>query len=252
MNIADLVTVREETTKEQMAAIGVRNTVHCTADPAITLKACEEQRTDEILRQEGITDTDQPIYAICPHFFSNVDKYHVHHYEKFQDDHIDRQREILAAAADYLSDHGKVIFIPMNIDTPDSDIHVGREIREKTKKKDRITFIENQYRPKEIAGLYKRCRLVIGVRLHSLIMASAVGTPVIGINYAPKVEGFMRLSEQMDHCLNLRQAEFSQLQEIIDNYLENYDRLKTQFQEKIRVIQARAEENARMAAELLK
>ena len=252
LNLADLVTVREPLTKTRFEALGVRNAIQDTADPAITLRPCSEARVDEILEREGLADPDRPLFAICPHFFSNTDPYRVHHYERFPDDCIERQKRVLAQMADYLSQIGRPVFVPMNTDPPDSDVEVQREIAERTVQRDRIRFIETQYRPREVAGILSRCKLVIGVRLHSLILAAAVRTPVLGISYAPKVAGFMQLIDEADHAFPLQTLEFPNLRDAIDQYLRDYDRRRERFAQHVAAVQQRAARNADLVADLLK
>ena len=251
MAMANLITVREARTEVQLReSLGVKKNIICTADPAITLEACSPIRIEEILAAEGLTDLKRPLIAICPHFFSNTDTYRVHHYEAFGDSHIECQRQVLAEAAIHLTRFGHVVFVPMNTDRPDSDVEVQREIRASIGERDDITFIETQYRPGEIAGLFSRCTLTLGVRLHALIMSAAVGTPVIGINYAPKVRGFMELLGEPEHCIALQQLSFPALQSIIDGYFANYDALCAIFHEHVAELQRRAGDNADRVAAL--
>ena len=42
----------------------------------------------------------------------------------------------------------------------------------------------------------KNAKLMIGMRLHSLIFAGNVGTPMIGISYDPKIDSYLRLIKQ--------------------------------------------------------
>ena len=251
LNMADLITVREPLTKSQFESLGVHKAVHCTADPAITLRPCEKERIDALLEKEGLAGRS-PLFAICPHFFSNTDPYRVHHYEKFEDDLIERQKSVLAQAADYLSERGAVLFLPMNTDPPDSDVDVQREIAALVKNKGRIRFVETQYRPQEVAGILSRCRLVLGVRLHSLILSAAVDTPVIAMSYAPKVAGFMERMEEAHHSCPLQKLEFPALLAMIDAFLEDYDRQHAIFREHAGRLRNEARRNADMAAELLK
>ena len=253
MGMASLITVREAVTEAQLRdGIGVKNEIVCTADPAITLQPCEDTRIEEILAEEGLRDVGKPLIAICPHFFSNTDAYRVHHYEVFDDSHIECQRKVLAEAAEYLTKFGHVVFLPMNTDRPDSDLDVQSEIRARINNPEGITFIENQYRPHEIAGLYTRCKLTVGVRLHALIMSAAVGTPVIGINYAPKVKGFMELLGEPEHCIALQQLRFEELRALIDAYFGDYDERKVTFREHVATLQARARDNADRVAALFR
>ena len=70
------------------------------------------------------------------------------------------------------------------------------------------------------AAIFSVCKLVIGVRLHSLIMASAVGTPIVGIDYAPKVRGFIESIDWTEHCCHLRDLRIEKLQDLIDGILK--------------------------------
>lgn len=45
--------------------------------------------------------------------------------------------------------------------------------------------------------------LVIGMRLHSLILGAGAGVPVIGAEYDPKIRGFLEEIDQADRCLPL-------------------------------------------------
>lgn len=250
LNMADLITVREPLTKAQFNALGIRNEIYCTADPAITLTPCSTERTDAIMKDEGLPQ-GKPYFAICPHFFSNTDPYRVHHYEKFDDTLIERQCTVLARTADYLSEQGTVFFLPMNTDPPDNDVDVQHQIAQHLKYRERIHFIENQYRPREVAGIFSRCKLVVGVRLHSLILSAAVNTPVIGISYAPKVAGFMQLMGEDAHNCPLQQLQFSALRSILDAYLVDYENRRKTFCEHVQQVKDEAAHNADMAATLL-
>jgi len=251
LNMANLITVREPLTKSQFESLGVHEKVHCTADPAITLRPCEKERIDALLEKEGLAGRS-PLFAICPHFFSNTDPYRVHHYEKLEDDLIQRQKSVLAQAADYLSERGAVLFLPMNTDPPDSDLDVQREIAALVRNKGRIRFVETQYRPREVAGILSRCKLALGVRLHSLVLSAAVDTPVIAVSYAPKVAGFMERMEEAHHSCPLQKLEFPALLAMIDAFLEDYDRQHAIFRGHAEQLRNEARRNADMAAALLR
>ncbi|MGG0824140.1 polysaccharide pyruvyl transferase CsaB [Paenibacillus turicensis] len=45
--------------------------------------------------------------------------------------------------------------------------------------------------PSEMVEEVKKCDLLIGMRLHSLIYAASQGTPMIGISYDPKIDQFL-------------------------------------------------------------
>lgn len=53
-------------------------------------------------------------------------------------------------------------------------------------------FIKQRLTTKEAVDIIKKMDLLIGIRLHALIFAAAVGTPFIGISYDPKIDEFMK------------------------------------------------------------
>jgi polysaccharide pyruvyl transferase WcaK-like protein len=53
-----------------------------------------------------------------------------------------------------------------------------------------VTMLDAPLTPAETMGVLSRCELVVGMRLHALIMAAAGGVPFVGIAYDPKVEQF--------------------------------------------------------------
>jgi polysaccharide pyruvyl transferase WcaK-like protein len=74
--------------------------------------------------------------------------------------------------------------------------------------KSHITVIGNdRYSSEEIMGVMGRMKYFAGMRLHSLILASAMNVPCIGLAYAPKVRHFMDLMGTPEALIEL--TEFS-------------------------------------------
>jgi polysaccharide pyruvyl transferase WcaK-like protein len=81
-----------------------------------------------------------------------------------------------------------------------ADIGLARRVRAHMARQDAAIlandpFLEDGtgYDCHDIAGVMGRLELMVGMRLHSLILALAATTPVVGISYAPKVAGTLRL-----------------------------------------------------------
>ncbi len=69
--------------------------------------------------------------------------------------------------------------------------------------------IDQDYDSSQMVGLYAKCRILIGTRLHSCILASNAGTPVIAIRYQGfKTQGVMQTLgfEDFVHDINDLQA----------------------------------------------
>ena len=95
-----------------------------------------------------------------------------------------------------------------------------------------------------IIGMMKKMRLVVSMRLHTLIFASSVGAPLGAVSYDPKVTGFMRYIGQK-HCVDFDTLTREALLAEIDAAVtapERYD---------VSHLQALAEENEQIARKLL-
>ncbi len=65
---------------------------------------------------------------------------------------------------------------------------------------DRVHKIQMQFSPRQSQALIKRCDLILGMRLHSLIMGINTGTPIIGLPYDPKVSSMMKCVGLEEYC----------------------------------------------------
>ncbi|CAN0497154.1 unnamed protein product, partial [Phaeothamnion confervicola] len=53
-------------------------------------------------------------------------------------------------------------------------------------------LIAQDWTPAQVTGLLRCCDLIVGMRLHSLILAAGACVPSLGLSYDPKVERFAR------------------------------------------------------------
>lgn len=181
----DSITVRDPASAEVLKTLGVgrpRVGVEVTADPAFALDACPAARVDDILREEkviprgaGAGGLPGPLVAIAPRGVR------------------DREAEAqgLALVADWTVRHlrARPLLVPMQY--PNDLVSCGL-ILERMKYPESAFIIRGRLTPAEIMGLLGRCELVVGVRLHALIFGAAMGVPLVGVEYDPKVSFFLR------------------------------------------------------------
>lgn len=86
-----------------------------------------------------------------------------------------------------------------------SDIQIIRDVCDRLRRRDvPAHVIDQDLDPSALAGIYRRCELVIGTRFHSCILAAAAGTPAIAIEYqGTKTRGLMRSLDLEDHVHEL-------------------------------------------------
>lgn len=171
----DLVTLRDDISREELNNLGITDNVEVTADPTFTMKACDSNRLNEIFSIEKIP-TDKELVGISIRRWKNDEK----------------TKEVIASAIDHISELGaKVVLIPMKY--PD-DLDFSIEVNEMCNTKSFI--IENYYKPEEMLGIISKMTMLVGIRLHSLIFAAIENVPMVAIEYDPKVKAFIDLVNQ--------------------------------------------------------
>ena len=120
---------------------------------------------------------------------------------------LDLFKSLLAEVADHLvENHGcEVVFLPMysaigpsrglsgflKKEFSSRDDRTCQDIHEKMAHKDDARVLLTD-RPREVLSLIASSRMLIGVPLHSLILAHVAETPMVGLAYQGKVDRFMR------------------------------------------------------------
>lgn len=69
------------------------------------------------------------------------------------------------------------------------DLSVCQTIYDSIRENCQILIVEN---PQELKAIFRQVKLTIGMRLHSLIMASSEKSPCFGLSYDPKVTNLMK------------------------------------------------------------
>lgn len=171
-NRVDLITLRDVESAELLRSIGVdRPPISVTADPVFSLRpTIEEIRQAESYLDDLGLDQRQGIIGIS-----------IRSWNGFTDQQV-------ALFLDKLAETGHpLLLIPLQ---HPADVEYSFQVRRLMQSP--ITIAETQFSSTELMGLISHLRLLVGMRLHSLIFAACVGTPFEGISYDPKVETFLK------------------------------------------------------------
>jgi polysaccharide pyruvyl transferase CsaB len=106
---------------------------------------------------------------------------------------------------DFLEENSQVqcILIPFQVlsATPfTDDVPTLKMLADKLSLPGRIHLIEQPLDPGFVQALIGKCEVIIGMRLHSVIAAINVATPVVALSYAPKVKSVMNLCGLEEFC----------------------------------------------------
>ncbi len=203
-NRVDLITVRDHQSYMLLHELGIKKPpIHITADPVLGLtpEAADTAAGQQVLCRAGIAQlntgngerkpggqavvenpfvdveecpgmVDRPLVGIALREWKGLTGYH----------------RAVAAAADFLAERGcRVVFIPFHFP---EDIAVGREVARLMGSP--AVVLKEQLDTPRMLGVLGRCDLVLGMRLHALIMAAVMGVPAVGLSYDPKVDSFMK------------------------------------------------------------
>ena len=221
----DAITLREDLSAEELRSMGVtRPAVHITADPALLLQPGTDGAVDSFLLSQKLDPAGgYALFVLRPwHEFA-------------------QKKQCFVEPAEYV--HEKYGLTPVFFALePNRDLGVTREVRAALRCES--VLLPTPEDETLIIGMMKRMRLVVSMRLHTLIFASSVGAPLVAVSYDPKVTGFMRYIGQK-HCTAFETLTPEGLKSEIDAALaaqERYD---------VSHLHALAEENEQIARKLM-
>lgn len=182
--------VRENDSRELLLQSGVDpGKISVWADVAYVTRPAGPERVDQILKELGLP-TDQPLVGV------NVTRYigdWVATGGLDKEGFLDVFRQVFKELSQRL-DPARLLLIC----TQRMDLEFARELRDRMGEEGLPILINDPaledgtgYDCHDLMGVMGRLELFIGMRLHSLILASAMKTPIVGIVYAPKVASLL-------------------------------------------------------------
>ena len=177
----DAITLREDLSAEELRQMGVtRPDVHVTADPALLLTPGKPGAVDSFLQLNGLDpDGQYALFVLRP-------------WPGFAE-----KKQTFVDAANYVNKKYGLTPVFFALE-PGRDVEPCREVAAALSCKS--TLITAPQDETLMIGMMKKMRVVVSMRLHTLIFASSVGAPLVAVSYDPKVTGFMRYIGQK-HCV---------------------------------------------------
>lgn len=154
----DYITVRDNDAAEFIKELGVKKEVFVTCDPVLSLRSREYAPMLPMGLKMGFALRE------CKDFSA----------------------EAMARVADHFAEKGwTIVFLPF---CAPNDVAVSKLVLSQMKSKGYI--VEDISLPADMMAAISACNFIVGVRLHSLIMAAAQGVPFAALSYDPKIDGF--------------------------------------------------------------
>lgn len=182
LNKVDIITVRDLDSRMALTQMGVYREIMVCSDPVLGLSVDEINADDGkiLLTQKGLRDWEKPILIVS---VRNWDKkgFLFHEIAKYCDNVV--------------KNNWQVVFLPFHYP---EDIEAGKEIATKMQYGTSTIVLDANYTPQQTIAILKNSDMILGMRLHSLIMGAALLKPMVALSYDPKVESFMQLLRQKE------------------------------------------------------
>lgn len=201
INKADKITLRDEESKILLESIGVNKDIKIVPDPVM-----------------GFELDDKELNFNNEYRDKNYITISIREWKKTSDDFLEK----IAKSCDKISNLGyEIVFIPMH---GELDKIASEKVVNLMKNKAHIFSYDASIEEKILCIKYSK--LLIGMRLHALIFAASVNTPMIGISYDPKIDSFLKLVNQP--CIGSTEDKWSSqdLEKASKYILENLEKEK--------------------------
>lgn len=253
LNNVNLITVRGKISSEFLRKIGVNKTpIYLTPDPAFILQPVSEEKVQEIMSRENISKRTGPlvgitvshtIYRRLSDFRNNEEKFA--EYVKLMSQTVDYLTEKLDANVVFLP-----YFVGLGIESED-DISIATRIYHRAKNRDKIRLVVNEYTPEELKALTGQLDLLIGARIHSIIHATSMLVPTIGLDPTHKVREVMRMLGQNEHVCDIESLDLDELMSKIDMVYSDKDEINKELAPKVKNAQERVLLTSKLIKDLL-
>ena len=231
VNKADLITLREENSYEELLSMGV-NPKKCfvTADPVFTMDGISRDAARHILAKEGIP-LERPLVVVSVRNWKEMDRF-ISRFASLCDTIVEKHRR-------------NIVFVSMQMP---NDITVSEKVKKRMKQPAYI--LHGNYAPHEVMGIISLADFILSMRLHTLIFAARQHVPLVGFVYDPKISYYLEKLE-MPSGGDLRNFDKDKTLELVEDILENRETYVTKLQEKAEMLNRKSHLNEKYLQQLL-
>ena len=231
VNRADLITLREENSYEELLSMGV-NPKKCfvTADPVFTMDGIGAEQARALLAAEGVP-LDRPVVVVSVRNWKDMDSF-IGRFAQLCDTIVEK--------------YGRtIVFLGMQM--PHDSI-VGEKVRAKMKREAYI--LRGNYSPYEVMGIISQADFILSMRLHTLIFAARQRVPLIGFIYDPKIDYYLEKLD-MPSGGTLKDFDLERTLGLVDDIISRKDFYVKKLEQKEAELEKMAHRNERYLKRLL-
>lgn len=199
LNNVEYITLRDNESLKLLNEIGVNKPITIVPDPVMGLNITRLNKNKTRQEKDYITVS-------------------VRDWDKCDESFLEK---VAIVCDKIVESNKKVIFVPMH---GEHDYKTSKKVLYMMKQEANV--LDHKLDIEDKILYIKESKLMIGMRLHALIFAATVNTPMIGISYDPKIESFLKLVKQP--CIGSVEEKWSSesLLKLSLNMIENYETLK--------------------------
>ena len=172
----------------------------------------------------------RPAVVIAPRLLSA--NYRAHYHAELSQVDINKIRHMVARAADALTEEGlNVYFTPFHTMRSDDDTLETTRIVNLMRNRE-AKALGRPLSPGEAHTILDSADLVIGLRLHSLVLAATAGIPTATVDYDPKVRGFMEMVGAQEYVCR-PEDRLSALTDAAHRALDERDQVREQLKDSV-------------------
>ncbi|MCM3389120.1 polysaccharide pyruvyl transferase family protein [Ureibacillus chungkukjangi] len=187
---AENISVRDPESKQLLKKIGVKKDITVIGDPAFSLHKPKEVQVEKPV---NIGVSAVPIYNANYWPSGDVEKYEAY-------------VESMASNLDHTIENQNVNITFFATKYP-QDVYVTKDIQKKMRHKEKVKIIDANLHPERLLEVTSSFDIVIGTRLHSLILATNTQTPIIALSYHQKVSNYMKLINAQNRCISIEEIQ---------------------------------------------
>jgi len=229
VNKVDVITVRDQGSADDMKQLGVTRPIHITADPAVTIRP---EEIDLGISRHRLIQNPKKSIAISIRKWKNEENY----------------KKVIAQMADEMIEKGwNVYFLPMQYP---ADVAPSEEIIHYMTQPGAV-LLNDKMNFHEIISFIGNMDFILGMRLHSIIIAAVMGVPFVGVSYDPKIDRFIE-RVQMDSAGSIQTLTYETLSEIVNENLQSLEEVTRRLNSGVTELTTQAEQSSLLAVELMK
>lgn len=259
---AKLISVRDQESQDLLYALGVNKKIHITGDPAFLLDPLEyitalptQTVEKQIEEQKGEKFHEKKSFPVPP---TETEKFF--HKEKYvivvlrpwifgEEELIKKIDQLIKWIIKKY--HFKVVLLPFQKIKDSDETLLKKFVQNKN-----ILLLPYTDDFRQLFLIFQDAAVVIGMRLHSLILALLTTTPFLGIIYSQKVLSFLRTCDQLENSVKLNELisgePVSSLKYIFENIVQSAPEISDQLAKKRAELKSSAGKNKILLTNLTK